>query len=49
MKDVLNNLFKKERNFKQKTKKTKYRKDGKLKKVVERDTDYVETPETTKE
>ena len=49
MKNVLKTLLNKERKLKQKTKKMKYRDDGKLKKVVERETDYVETPETQKE
>lgn len=49
MKDVVKSLFNKERKLKQKTKKMKYREDGKLKKVVEREVDYVETPEPKQE
>lgn len=44
MKNILNNLVNKERKLKQKVKKMKYREDGKVKKTIERETDYVQTP-----
>lgn len=40
MKNIINNLVVKERKVKQKVKKMKYNEDGKLRKVIERETEY---------
>lgn len=44
MKNIVNSVLNKERKLKQKTKKIKYHSDGILKKTIEREIEYEQTP-----